>query len=299
VVQFTNNYGIEAVWRDEMTNIKEIGYTAKTDSEGFLINESRWEKVNKKYRPAIDQIVESLKASFPTEIHSIYLRGSLPRGLGIEGVSDIDLLVVVSDFPEKTFSHDLISQIEIEILQHYPFVSGIEVGFYKLKEIIDPRRFGIIPFMIKTYSIPLYGENLQEKLPRYKADAKLANEHIFNLESQIGMAVEDLEGNEDTEDIKDCCTWIMKIIIRCGMALVIEKEQTYTRDLYPAYDLFSKHYPEQKKEMEKALLLAINPSEEPAEITSFLKSGFGTWIMEEADKWMKEHNPTGMKHLPL
>jgi uncharacterized protein len=282
-----------------MTNIKEIGYTAKTDSEGFLINESRWEKVNKKYRPAIDQIVESLKASFPTEIHSIYLRGSLPRGLGIEGVSDIDMLIVTHDTPEKTFIHQRIGHLEDKILQDYPFVYGIEAGFYTLTDVTGLRRFGIIPFMIKTYSIPLCGENLQEKLPKYKADEKLANEHIVNLESQIGVAVSDLEGNEDTEDIKDCCTWIMKIIIRCGMALVIEKEQTYTRDLYPAYELFSKHYPKQKKEMKETLLLAINPSEKPAEVTSFLKSGFGKWMTEEADRWLNEHNPSKEKHLPL
>ncbi|WP_421378356.1 nucleotidyltransferase domain-containing protein [Bacillus salacetis] len=282
-----------------MTNIKEIGYTARADREGFLLNESCWEKVNEKYRPAIDYIVESLTDSFSDEIHSIYLRGSLPRGLGIEGVSDIDLLVVTNVSPENSVFHERTRQIENEILRRYPFVNGIEVGIYALIDVVDTSRFGIIPFMIKTYSIPLYGKNLQERLPRYKADEKLANEHIVNLKSQIEMALADLEGNEDKEDIKDCCTWIMKIITRCGMALVMTEENTYTRDLYPAYKLFSKHFPEQKEEMEKALLYAINPSEDPVEISSFLKDGLGKWMMEEADKWLKEHNPTELKQLPL
>jgi uncharacterized protein len=279
--------------------IKEIGYTAKTDKEGFLINESSWEKVRAKYRPAIEQAVEALKASFKSKIHSIYLRGSLPRDLGIEGVSDIDLLFVTKDLHEDPFIYDRVAEVEKEILQKYPFVNGIEAGFYEFNDIKDTSRFRIIPFMIKTYSILLYGENLQERLPRYKADEKLANEHIINVTSQIETALADLEGNEDTEDITDCCTWIMKIIIRCGMALVIEKEKTYTRDLYPAYELFSKHYPKQKKEMEEALLFAINPSEKPADIISFLKDGFGKWMVDEADRWLNEHNPSQEKHLPL
>ena len=46
-------------------------------------------------------------------------------------------------------------------------------------------------------------------------------------------ACDDLQDNSDREDIKDCCKWIMKIIVRAGLALVITKENTYTRDLYP------------------------------------------------------------------
>ncbi|RIW37329.1 nucleotidyltransferase [Bacillus salacetis] len=281
-----------------MTRIKNIGSAAKLDREGYIINESSWEKVNRNYQSPIRKITGAIKKDFSKEIHSIYLRGSLPRGLGIEGVSDIDLLVVENDSADKTCRERLMGTVE-KMGKEYPYINGIEVGFNSLKEVCTTSHFHIIPFMIKTYSILLYGENLQEKLPQYKADEKLANEHIVNLRMQIEIALEDLEGNEDTEDIKDCCMWIMKIFIRGGMALVMNHERTYTRDLYPAFMLFSTHYPEKEKEMLNALELAVNPSGDPLKIISFLKEGFGSWMIQEADRWLKEYNPSKLKHMPL
>ena len=90
----------------------------------------------------------------------------------------------------------------------------------------------------------------------------------------------------------------MKIIIRCGLALVLMKENTYTRDLYPAYKLFSKHFPEKQEEMKLALNYAINPSVNNKEILSFLSS-FGEWILNQSDDWLEVYNPQRLKQLPL
>jgi uncharacterized protein len=279
--------------------IKDIGSTARLNESGIIINDSDWEKVAVDYRPAIDEIVQTLIFRFSSVLHSVYLRGSLPRGLGIGGISDIDLLVVCESGACHQEIQETVRGIERKFVSEYPFVNGIEAGIYDLKDIIDTSRFGIIPFMIKTYSIPLYGHNLQKILPSYYPDDKLANEHIFNLQDQVSMALKDLDGNEDREDVKDCCMWIMKIIIRCGMAFVMKKENTYTRDLYPAFKLFSKHYHLKEKEMKQALVYAITPSEDTAELISFLKDGFGKWVVEEAEEWLNEHNPERMSRMPL
>jgi uncharacterized protein len=287
------------VRRTEMIRIKNIGNVAKTDLNGYILNETSWEKVNQNYQSAIHQVVDLVKIGFTHQLHSIYLRGSLPRGLGMEGVSDIDLLVVVYNSPEKRVIQDCVAEMEEKIGKKFPFVNGIEAGFITIEEVSDNAHFQMVPFMIKSYSIPLFGINLQEKLPQYKADEKLANEHIVNLQSQMEMALMDLEGNEDKEDIKDCCTWIMKIIIRCGMALVVAEENTYTRDLYPACQLFSRHYPGKEREMEEALHYAINPTEDSRRLTVFLKDRFGRWMIEEADRWLEKHNPSKQQHLLL
>ncbi|MFF2176595.1 hypothetical protein ACFVT8_09075 [Lysinibacillus sp. NPDC058147] len=128
------------------------------------------------------------------------------------------------------------------------------------------------------------------RLPRYKANEALANEHLIHLQGQIKNACDDLQDNSDIEDIKDCCKWIMKIIVRAGLALVITKANTYTRDLYPAYKLFSKYYPEKKNDMKIALEYAIAPIIDVNLLLSFLNE-FGTWMVSEADKWLQCYNP--------
>lgn len=82
----------------------------------------------------------------------------------------------------------------------------------------------------------------------------------------------------------------MKIIVRAGLALVITKANTYTRDLYPAYKLFSEYFPEKESNMKKALEYAITPIIDTNLLLSFLNE-FGTWMVSEAEKWLKSYYP--------
>lgn len=111
------------------------------------------------------------------------------------------------------------------------------------------------------------------------------------MQGQIKNACDDLQDNSDREDIKDCCKWIMKIMVRAGLALVITKENTYTRDLYPAYKRFSEYFPDKESDMRRALEYAITPIIDTNVLLLFLNE-FGTWMVSEADKWLQFYNPT-------
>ncbi|PAE39072.1 hypothetical protein [Bacillus sp. 7884-1] len=88
----------------------------------------------------------------------------------------------------------------------------------------------------------------------------------------------------------------MKIIVRAGIALVIVEENLYTRDLFLAYKIFAKHYPEKELEMKKALLYAIEPITNVEELLYFLNE-FGEWIIKESDKWLQIHNPSNANNV--
>ncbi|MDY7224165.1 hypothetical protein [Halalkalibacterium halodurans] len=108
------------------------------------------------------------------------------------------------------------------------------------------------------------------------------------LKQQIIRAKEDLLDNEDRADIIDCCIWIMKLIVRAGLALVIEKEHRYTRDLYPAYQIFAKHYHEKGAEMKQALQYAIAPVD--LHLDSFIYGKEDNEIIAQTDghgRWFK------------
>ncbi|QTM98853.1 nucleotidyltransferase [Sediminibacillus dalangtanensis] len=280
-----------------MTEIKEIGSLCPVDDKGYIINQSDPNKINDKYREVVRLINESCLSVLPNEIHSIYIRGSVPRGLDIEGVSDVDVIIVTYSNPEEL---DLywVEEAEQIIDQKFSFINGVELGFSPLSEVEESTYCSMIPFILKTYGICVYGENLIGKLPDYKPDSSLANEHLIHLTTLIERAKDDLMGNDDIEDIKDCCSWIMRIIVRAGAALVIVQEQAYTRDLFPAYKLFSNHYPEKEPQMRTALWYAINPLTESEEILKFLH-GFGSWIKAEAEDWLNVYNPAREIHLPL
>ena len=282
---------------DTLTHIKNIGRFCLTNNDGFIINDSSIKKIKPEFYNLIEEVIEGYQKHLGFDLQSIYIRGSIPRGLGINGVSDVDTIAITN---KETNDLDLkwVDNAERELNKKYNCVNGVEFSFYYIKDILETSHFSIIPFMIKTHSVCVYGEDLSLQLPNYKADKTLGNEHLVNLKNQIEQAKEDLDGNDDIEDILECCGWIMKIIVRAGLALVIEEDNKYTRDLFPAYKIFSEHYPEKESDMKKALIYAINPVKNPNEIIDFLDE-MGNWIINESEKWLQVHNPEKVSKMEI
>jgi uncharacterized protein len=270
-----------------LTKVKNIGRFCPTDCNGNIVNDSSLSNINPAFSKVIEETADLYQTHLKEELHSIYIRGSIPRGLGIEGVSDLDTIALMNKSIQDI---DLgwVDKAEQYLNQKYNCVDGVEFSFYSIEDVLETDHFSIISFMIKTHSVCVYGKDVSDRLPDYKADITLGNEHLVNLKRQIDQAKEDLVGNEDKEDIVDCCRWIMKIIVRAGLALVIDKESNYTRDLYPAYKAFAKHYPGKESEMKHAVHFAINPVASPDEILEFLEQ-MGNWMINEAEKWLKAH----------
>ncbi|KMM35812.1 hypothetical protein [Guptibacillus hwajinpoensis] len=272
-----------------MEEIKPLGSFYRVDDEGYLVNDTSWEKIDQNYRNAINFAIELLTLAIP--LSSIYLRGSVPKGNGIEGISDLDLIVLTDQDQEGVA--EILDQ---KLVNEFPWVSGCEVSFLSPAKLEKVTHFSIMPFMLKTSSLCVYGNDVAKGVPRFKADRALANNHLIQLRTHINQAKQELNGNEDKEDIADCCTWIMKIIVRSGLALVMEQKPTYTRDLYPAYTLFSGFYSNKEREMKQALIYAIVPSNYADEVIRFL-NGFGEWMIQESDHWLDQYNPNRDPHM--
>ncbi|MEY9978970.1 nucleotidyltransferase [Lysinibacillus sp. RC79] len=272
-----------------MTTIREIGSLCVIDRDGHIINHSDWNKINPIFLPVIYDVINTYSTLLQDDLHSIYIRGSIPKGIGIEGVADLDTIAVTKQKPNK-LRFKRIKEVEQELNQKHTCVDGIELSFYCIEDILNASSFSIISFILQTHGLCVFGEDLIPQLPRYKANEALANDHLIHLQGQIKNACDDLQDNSDIEDIKDCCKWIMKIIVRAGLALAITIENTYTRDLYPAYKLFSTYFPEKESDMRKALEYAITPIIDTNLLLSFLNE-IGTWMVSEADKWLQCYNP--------
>lgn len=272
-------------WGALLTQIKNIGQFCPTDNRGYIINDTSLKNIQPGFHKVIEEVVNAYDFHLKDQLHSIYIRGSVPRGFGIEQVSDLDTIAVTTkDITDVDLAW--VDQVQNHLESDFDIVSGVEFAVFSIDEILFADNTSIIPFIIKTHSICVYGKDLIPSIPDYKADNLLAGFHLNPLENQIQTAKYDLKDNDDIEDILDCCVWIMKIIVRAGLALVIEREHKYTRDLYPAYQLFSRHYPEKENDMRQAVQYAVNPVEEPDRIISFLNT-FGNWMIHESKGQMR------------
>ena len=265
-----------------MTDILEMGRVLKTDADGFIVSESSLDKLQPAWKEAVFATKDVYLRHLGDVVHSIYVRGTVSRGEAIEGISDVDTLCVVKQDP-ATLDRSWLRQERQTLAKQFPFTTGVELILVFLDDLLEKESEFDYRFIIKTQSACVYGEDLAAQIAPFRADQETASHFHRNLEEVFQNAKNGIANNNNVEDIKDWCRWVMKRIIRAGFVLVMAREQVFTRDLYPCYALFSKHFPEREPEMKQALYWAINPTSNPAEITAFLEK-FGKWLIEERHK---------------
>ena len=265
-----------------MTEILKIGRLLKTDKDGFIVSKSSADKIVSPWKEAVEEIKQTYLSHLGDIVHSIYVRGTVSRGEAIEGISDIDTFAVVTNKLED-IDRSWVKEVRKKLEQKYKFSTGIEIDFISHDELFDGDELFNDRFTIKTQSACIYGEDLAQKIEPFCTDLKTASHFHRNLEKVMENAKKGIANNSDKEDVKEWCRWVMKRIIRAGFVLVMDEEQIFTRDLYPSYELFSRHFPEQESKMKMALDFAINPTDDVAKLTEFLDT-FGNWVADEVEK---------------
>lgn len=62
-----------------MTTIKEIGSLCVTDSDGYIINDADWNKINSIFLAVINDVIHTYRTILQDDLHSIYLRDQFQR----------------------------------------------------------------------------------------------------------------------------------------------------------------------------------------------------------------------------
>lgn len=265
-----------------MTEILKIGRLLKTDKDGYIISESSADKIASPWKEVVEEIKNAYLSHLGDVVHSVYVRGTVSRGEAIEGISDIDTFAVITKKPEE-IDRLWVKETRKALEQKFSFSAGVEFDFVAYDELFDRDNLFNDRFTIKTQSACVYGDDLAQKIPPFRADAQTASHFHRNLKKVLENARKGIADNPDKEDIKEWCRWVMKRIIRAGFILVMHKEQAFTRDLYPSYELFAKYFPEQEPKMKMALDFAINPTDNAKEIANFLDD-FGIWMEEQVER---------------
>lgn len=258
--------------------IQAIGTVLSVDEAGYIKSESAVEKIPSAWRLIVDDIIEAYTKNIPDQVHSIYVKGSVSRGTPIENVSDIDCVTLVTGSADE-LDLSWLSDLQKTLKEKYPFCTDFDLSHKNVEDIISGRN-KIAPVLLKTMATCVYGDDIIPDLPKVKP-GKGSLIVSRNYGSFLDKKLQ-LFASGEIEDIKMQCKVIMKRILRAGFELVMERDQTFTRDLYPCYKIFSKYYPEKEEEMREALELAINTTGDKEKISNILNN-IGQWIVDELE----------------
>jgi hypothetical protein len=266
-----------------MTPIKPYGAFFDIDADGYIVNGTHRDLILPPWSEAVDVIQARYLAEYTDHIHSVYLRGSVPRGLAIEGVSDIDSYAILKPGSERMKDYDREIAIESELSKQFSLLNGIEffvLPYSKVERVDSAQRF-----VIKVGSLCLWGEDLGKGFPGYKPGKQIAF-FAENYAEQFAEFREKYATVQDADELKSYCTWFMKRTVRSGFDLVMEQAGKYTCDLYPSYQAFSKIYPDREAEMRQALEWAINPTSDVDHFNLFLNT-FCVWLRDKIENYLK------------
>ncbi len=262
-----------------MIKIQASGEIQPLDIDGYIINTSSLDKIVPPWKEAIEDVCQTYIKKFGEGLHSIYLRGSVPSGKAIDGISDLDSIVIIkadhSDSVDLSWFNDFAETLIIK----YPYVSELELLWVNYASLLNPDKLTNVRIQLAIYGLCIYGEDIIPQLPKFKPGRDTII-HAPCIDKQIDEAIEKIKLRDTSDGVKGACTWIMKSFLRVGCELVMEREHVYTRDLYWCYKLFAQYYPGTADAMYQVLDYALNPIDDREKLSSFVKD-FGFWLSQE------------------
>lgn len=243
------------------------------DEEGYLINPCREEHLPSSERPLLEAVIQIYREETRGNLHSVWIRGSLPRGLAVAGLSDLDTFALVHSDDWIHWKTPAWKPKRVaELKRSFDWTGDIELVINSCRKPlqIHNRRLAML---IATQSLCLYGENLVYQLPRFKPGPDLVLNARW-LEEDVAAFLKN--SSTTASDIRG----LTKVILRAGFELVMEREAQYTPDLYWCYKAFAKWYPELSRSMYEVLDTFLNPASCDEECLRQI-AGVGEWLIAE------------------
>lgn len=252
--------------------IQAIGDYLKLDNLGYIINPARLEHLPEYGSVLVETIQEAYLKAYGNDLHSIYLRGSLVRGSFVPGISDIDAIGLLQNkgvrWKSAPFQKEIQSTLE-KIIRGQVQIDA-RCSSYDEKMLITYPELAMI---LKTQAIAIFGTDIRTEIPKYRIDRSLLLHYRWLEEDLKHFFNKTINNAQDRKAIH-------KMLIRCGLEVVLERCQQFSFDLYPAIQLFGRIYPEKKAEMEQILYYFLNPDLD-IEAQLRLIEKLGNWLIEE------------------
>ncbi len=270
--------------------MKKSGRYWPMDTEGHILNDAHAESIQSSYTALVEEVVAAYTGHLAADLHSIYVTGSVARGMAVEGESDFNAFAVLSEFTDGDLVlRDWVMPTEEFLLDRYPLISDIQLELWPHFYVFtDPARFSIGGFIVKTHSVCLWGSDLAPELPDYKLSPAIANDDLVQLAADLDEAWAMIEA--DARAARYWCCQAAKHLLWSGYGLVQMQEGRHTRDPDLCAAGFARGYPQYTAEIDQALHLVWQPVVNADQALAFIEDVQG-WMLPLAEAWLDVHNP--------
>ena len=269
-----------------MAKVEAIGGFFPLDIQGNIINPTRRELIPISWHATLLAILQIYQAHFGGNLQSLWIRGSLARGLARVAWSDLDVFgLIKADTPIRWSSLPLSDEEEKKLRELLP------IGFQQVPLEMMYSTFNLsvvdqmprIGMLLKTQSLCWWGEDLNPDLPKYRPGKAMMLHHRW--------LAEDWEGFQSSKELHQAdYQGFIKTLIRTAFELVMERLGKYTPDLYWCVQAFTQYYPVKALTLKKILNLYVQPLKEKYQLTALLEE-ITPWMISESKRQISQSLP--------
>jgi len=247
---------------------RRIGRFLTVDKFGYVEPDVGIDRIGAVWEPLIAFVRDALMSR--QGVRSVYLRGSIPRGLAIERLSDADFFYL----SETNFAPGD-AALEQAVESRFPFVKGLELSRLDrgtLEKIHQPQRRPYFQMLLKTQCLFLAGDDVASSIEPFRLGPDMVS-HVFSLQSEFSRLPRRLEQGRQAGVERSMHEWFSRRIVRSGFEVTMNRSDRFTRDLYLCYEQFAKFYPDRSAQMFRVLINCLNGGESPlqyGELVDFL-----------------------------
>ena len=155
-----------------MIPIRKIGRFFKVDKEGYLINDTSFDQILPEFLPLLEAIVKTYQSELGANLHSVYLRGTLARGLFSEAISDIDTFALIHRPNVRWERVGWVDQYRDSWPDAGDFKGEIEMMLSSFRADLRSA-YPALAMQIKTQSLCLFGEDIGVQIPPFRVGRDL------------------------------------------------------------------------------------------------------------------------------
>ncbi|WP_162046578.1 nucleotidyltransferase family protein [Vibrio taketomensis] len=234
------------------------------------------------YSQAVQDLVSFLRAGLGSNLHSVYVYGSVARKTAIPSRSNLDIIIVTQQsFGEQRST--IINTLRWRFQKSYPHISDISIKTALVSEVASLESLFSWGFLLRHCSVCVYGENLSECFGDYEPSWEIAKH--WNMDVVDWLAVyrnRIVRAKEDSEILKSQRI-IAKKMLRASYSLVMPKDLGWYDSPIECGKHFLRYYPEMQVEIERLVIMLQSRTIAKRSIIGVIDS-YGDWLVKQFKK---------------
>ncbi|GAB2663296.1 nucleotidyltransferase [Vibrio panuliri] len=234
------------------------------------------------YSQAVADLVSALRTGLASNLHSVYVYGSVARRCALLHRSNLDVIIVShQSFAQQRTT--LFNTIKWQFQKRYPHITEINFKTAMVSEVASLDSIFSWGFLLRHCAMCVYGENLSECFGDYEPSWEIAKHWNMDIEDWLAVYRNRIARAKDDQELHKSQRIIAKKMLRASYSLVIPRDRNWYDSPLECGKHFLRYHPEMQVEVERLVIMLSSRVIPKRSIIGMIDS-YGDWLVKQYKK---------------